>query len=346
MVLAVAVMVVAVLALPQAVFAYYSDPTLPCSNCHGSTTPADPKTTTSGPHGGYTSLTSNCQACHSVHAAGKRFDGTAASDSVLLLPAATITDTCFTCHDSTGGGGVYGNIEARGLAVESSHSVDSTNVVPGGDAETGGDVAVAFTGQLNRLSCDDCHSPHGVDVVAPFLGDRMRGVDDTNSAPSTKLLKVRPTSSTTTATVYGSDWCAGCHKGRLSGGTLHNHPVDSLETTDRPFTYANVAAVDATASLTTTMTTLADGNRGYVMPSPRSEEQTGHAQICQQCHEDARNVGVPGAVATYTVTAPYGTEPSDNPQFQDFPHETTRDFLLLESHDDLCLNCHPASALP
>ena len=42
-------------------------------------------------------------------------------------------------------------------------------------------------------------------------------------------------------------------------------------------------------------------------------------------------------------TAPPGTV---NPTFQNFPHETENPNMLVETNDDLCLNCHPATALP
>lgn len=327
-------------------WAYSSNPDVPCSACHGTSAPASPRTESSGPHGGYTTTTNNCATCHTIHEGSRDKEGNIIPGSILLLPSATVKGTCLTCHDSTGGGGVYGNIDARGQAVESSHSVETTNVIPGGDPETGGSVEATFTGIGGTLSCDDCHSPHGNNVVAPFLGDRMRGVDDTQPVMTTKLLKIRPTGSETTATVYGSDWCGTCHLGRLSGGHVNNHPVDSSATTSSPFDYSHVAAVVATTSLETTMASLGRNNRGYVMPAPRTAQQGGHAPICQQCHEDARDVGVPGRVATYTVTAPYGLDSGDNPQFQDFPHESTNPSMLLESHDDLCLNCHPTQQLP
>jgi hypothetical protein len=343
----VVVTAIAVLAcLANVAWAYSNDPDLACSSCHGNNAPKSPDTETSGPHGGYSTTSDNCQTCHTVHEGSRDASGNIIPGSILLLPATTIKDTCLTCHDATGAGGVYGNIDARGLAVESSHSVEATSLVPGGDAATGGSIVATFSGAGNTLTCDDCHSPHGSGVVTPFLGDRMRGVDDTRPVVSSKLLKIRPTGSEATATVYGSDWCGTCHRGRLSGGVVHNHPADSSATTATPFDYSHIAAVVSTTSLETTMAGMGRNNRGYVMPAPRSVEQTGHAPICQQCHEDARDVGVPGQVATYTVTAPYGLNEGDNPQFQDFPHESTNPSMLIERNDDLCLNCHPTAELP
>ena len=95
-----------------------------------------------GPHGLYAATTDRCEACHAVHDAG----------GADLLPAATVSASCETCHDGTGGGGVYGTIEAR-TGIDPStdggmHAVDATDVVPGGDATTGGSATVAFGGML------------------------------------------------------------------------------------------------------------------------------------------------------------------------------------------------------
>ncbi len=333
----VTVVVFALLAVPASAYnihdAIAADD---CWWCHGSEAPSEPSSWINGVHGGYTSATDDCKSCHTLHAA---------EGSLKLLFANTVQDTCQTCHDGTGHGGVYGNIVAQGLTVGASHSFDSTNAIPGGDASTGGSRTETFTGESHLMSCADCHSPHDNNCVAPFLGDRKRGMD-AGGPPSDKLLKQRPTGSVATATAYGSDWCATCHRGRLSGSVVHNHPVDSLAVTTTPFVYDNVACVTASGSLATTMGTMGWSNFGYVMPYPRTSQQAGHLPICQQCHEDARNVGTPGAATTFTITTAYGTTPGDNPRFQDFPHETVNANLLVEAYDDLCTNCHPPASLP
>jgi hypothetical protein len=50
--------------------------------------------------------------------------------------------------------------------------------------------------------------------------------------------------------------------------------------------------------------------------------------------------------ATFTIPAADGTTSSDDPRFQDFPHETVNPSMLVETNDDLCLNCHTPSSLP
>ena len=49
----------------------------------------------------------------------------------VLLPAATIKDTCNSCHDGTGGNGVYGVVEARtGGDPGAEHRTETTCVDP------------------------------------------------------------------------------------------------------------------------------------------------------------------------------------------------------------------------
>ncbi len=317
-----------------------------CVGCHGTSTVniGDNDAGRQGPHGTYSTASQKCKVCHSVHAA--------TGGGFKLLPAATIKATCEVCHDGTGGQGVYGVLAARGVTKVADHSIDTTNVVPGGNAATGGSATATFLGQSGRLTCSDCHSPHGARVVASFTGDRRRLTTDTAGYSSNSLLKQRPTSSTTTVTVYGSDWCGTCHKGRLSGGAVHNHPVDSLAITTTPFYYENVARVTGTGQFTTNLGTLGQNNFGYVMPFPRTAQQSGHRPICQQCHEDVRNVGdttygtiVAGEV--YNGASTDGTPTTGNPRFQVFPHESQNPYFLLETEDDLCTNCHdPNMQLP
>jgi predicted CXXCH cytochrome family protein len=300
-----------------------------------------------GPHGAYSASSDRCDACHTVHAAG----------STLLLSKPTVTDACYACHDGTGGQGVYGAIAARGGTVAGTHRIDTTNTVPGGDAVTGGSATMAFGGPGGTLGCDDCHSPHDSSTVASFTLERRRTDEDSYldsyKLKTNRLLRQNPGGSTATATVYGSDWCLACHKGRSSAGPAHNHPVDSKAATSNPFYYESAAILTTDAPTSTTTTgTLARTNRGYLMPYPRSSQQAGHSPICQQCHEDSRNVGqlvgagITADAATFSITATDGKVPGDNPRFQNFPHETANARMLVENGDDLCTNCHPPAALP
>jgi predicted CXXCH cytochrome family protein len=274
-----------------------------------------------GPHGYYRSDTNKCRMCHTVHKAP--------STSALMLPAATIEATCFSCHDNTGAKGVYSAIKARNGSVVASHSIDSTTNVPGGSF----DLAA-------RLSCPSCHSVHRATTVAPFRTDRavsMLGGAKTSNALLRDDVGGKPRG---TYTKYGADWCAGCHDQRHSGGSIVNHPTEASKTLDPAwvgFDYGKVPSVKGVADQSTETTGLGRSNFGYVMPSPRTTAQAGHDPICQQCHEDARDVGVPGAAVAFSPT---------NPIDYSFPHQGTTVHLVVEEHDDLCMNCHPVAQLP
>ena len=310
-----------------------------CASCHGLGDVSVDATRT-GPHLGYITSSRSCAGCHIVHAAP--------SPGSLLLPGQTITETCELCHDGTGGQGVYGTLAARGLSVQAAHRTETTTVVPGGSESTGGTSTVVFGGEGTTLSCGDCHQPHGVDLVEPFTSDRRRNTSDTVGFKSSELLRRKPTGATTETPVYGSDWCGACHKGRMSGvHTVVNHPVDSSATVgSAAFTYENLQRTTGVNSALTETGTLGGENLGYVMPWPRTPGQASHKPVCQQCHEDGRNVGdaTSGLIDSsedFTVTSADGTQTTDNPRFQVFPHESPNQFLLIESSDDLCTNCHP-----
>ncbi len=335
------------------------EPGRDCIDCHGIVDPEDPEQKTrSGPHGGYSSSTTKCGACHSVHAAPAYF---------MLLPGPTIKSVCESCHDGTGGNGVYGVIKARtGEEPLSAHRIETTNIIPGGDPETGGPRAQPFSGPGGTLTCTDCHSPHGIEgrMVEPFLGDRYRSdryissdsseVATEYATASSRLLRRAPTGADTSVTVYGTGWCATCHQGRANGSGTHNHPVQQ----DDHFYYNRLPVLTSLDSTETALGPLGQSNLGYRMPeitvngettrTPLQQESPG--PLCQQCHEDVRD-----ATQEFKITEPDGRPddddpegPStDNPRFQVFPHESNAQRLLIVPPgtsaaytDALCLNCH------
>lgn len=341
-----------------------------------------------GPHGMYKTTTNRCSMCHTLH------DAPTGSS---LLPGETIKATCFTCHDGSAGFGVYGAIAGRGVTVGGGHSIDATSVVPGGDAASGGSATVAFRGPGGTLTCSDCHSPHDSKTVQAFTGERVRIRAFEGPAYSTKLLKQQPTSAATATAVYGSDWCAGCHDGRNSGGMVNNHPVETKATRPTDFYYYSNLPVYRTAGSPTDAwyqngvpvpltnayvrmgavgAVMIGGNGGHpwpvspnwaeadyhsspwLMTYPRSPLHAGRAPICQQCHEDSRDCGTlsaDGTTANIIRDGLWGTDADGgqdhptflpNPRFQNFPHETQNANMLVETDDNLCLNCHPLTQLP
>jgi len=315
-----------------------------CGVCHDNAADESEVTSSTGPHGGYTTSSNKCQACHAVHESP--------GGGVKLLPGATITATCFTCHDGTGGKGVYGTIASPG----SEHSVDATSLVPGGDASTGTSASYTFSNEDGTMNCADCHSPHAKSVVNAFVGDRVRTDQASKSGyESNRLLKSRPNGITYDIVEYGSDWCGACHKGRLiEGDGVINHPVETTATVGY-FYYDNVARLTGDGTTDTVMGTLGQSNYGYVIPYPRGalqtvpDSDTVHYPLCQQCHEDARSVGdvvIGQAAAAETFTAVLDGAGAGNPDYQDFPHESENEWFLVETADDLCTNCHSVEQLP
>lgn len=309
-------------------FAWY-----PCDQCHataGEGTAWDG----SGPHKGYSTTTSKCVVCHWVHA----------SASPLLLRDPTVSQTCMTCHDGTASGiGPYDSIEAHGGLVAAEHTVEAATTIPGGSGP--------FSGTLN---CGDCHSPHGTNTVQPFLRDGGYAFSWQEYVTSDCLLRNDVNGAALGAyTVYGAQWCASCHDQRHSDAAeVMNHPVN----TAYDWGYGNVITTVTGTSLRSpnysVSPNLAIGmgwtNAGYIM-APVAEAGDGHIRLedrrdpmCQQCHEDARNVE---AIFDADVYSP-NTAPYVNPAFLTFPHQTTNQFMLAESYDDLCLNCHALASLP
>jgi hypothetical protein len=158
---------------------------------------------------------------------------------------------------------------------------------------------------------------------------------------------------------YGSNWCGGCHAGRVGNSVTHNHPVETTANTPT-YDYGNLWRISTSSSPTSTPATtsvsqlgpLGGNNNGYLIVTPRPWGGIIHYPICQQCHADPRFVGnldATGASAkpgTYTVTAADGLGANDNPRVQVFPHESTSTAFLVEQADDLCTNCHAPGSLP
>lgn len=346
-----------------------------CADCHGRE--ADEATDTvaptrKGPHGGYQSTTRKCAACHSVHSAP--------AGGYALLPGPTAKAACESCHDGTGGRGVYGIIKARTGVEEpaAAHRIEdsrSDGMIPNGNPD-GTPRAGNFSGPNGTLTCIDCHSPHDSNTVREFRGDRTRAPEGSEEAtagavPTNRLLRQLVGIDGEPVEYYGSDWCAACHQGYHLAeggdptGTPNRHPVGFVQEIDGEarFHYDSVRVVTEYESTETAWGPLGGSNRGYVMPHEPGEvlnhigEQRGVGPLCQQCHEDARDVGhyigdspVLLESQQFRVTGYQGEEETDNPRFQVFPHESDQQGFISErvpeddpdrSHTNaLCMRCH------
>lgn len=325
-----------------------------CPACHGftSTQITEIQQNRKGPHGGFADTTDYCGSCHDVHEA---------RDAVRLLIGPTIFETCNTCHDlsfsgtggSSGGGGVYGAIRARGLVVGSRHNVvgyNNTDTVPsdGSKSYEATSLIPGATASLDEtLSCGSCHTPHGNTDMAAYLGHRWRMNSYGTTISSNKILRDDVGGAPRgTYAVYGADWCAGCHDRRHSGtkgvAGVNNHPVDQ---TDAPYLDPSMSA----GGLAWPETATADGTLPARIAGWSREATDGWAPMCQQCHNNTMDAESPWQVTKGVHMGPGVTDgrvATDNPRFQLFPHETMNRSFLVETGDDLCLNCHSTAGLP
>ncbi len=282
-----------------------------------------------GPHGDYRDTTNKCICCHDVHEAMSSFK---------LLPQPTVMATCNYCHNGTNARDVTVMSNPLGQHVMTTDPTSVPGTIIGG----------SFTN--TSLTCSSCHSPHDNNTVAVFLGDTNHITQTYTNPPglppyptttfygygveTNKLLKKNPYKQPTTTdfqfSVYGGGWCSDCHQNRHSESTLNNHPVNTATA------YNSVSYWTGTAWATTK---LGGSNSGYIQKATAGVTYDKYP-ICQQCHEDTRNVEAPFNVTTVVYSA------ANNPAWKNFPHETELDRFRLETGDDLCLNCHVTADLP
>lgn len=262
-----------------------------------------------GPHGGYVSTTNKCRECHAVHRA---------YSSKVLLRYQTILANCRYCHDPTFGV-TSETVATRGWVYQ---VIPSTEIE--GGHNPGMEIATSILGGNFGLdatfTCTSCHSPHANPrrmITSSFVGDG-------ETTATNHLLLGTPGKATGTYFYYSGGWCADCHDRRHNGiPGINNHPV-STSTAYESVDFWNGSAYETTS--------LANSNAGYVM-NDRLGVDDPHP-ICQQCHEDAREI----PSATFNQ--------GSNPAYIAFPHETTNYRMVIETGDDLCLNCHNTNQLP
>ena len=135
-------------------------------------------------------------------------------------------------------------------------------------------------------------------------------------------------------------------------GAANNHPGDAVADSADAFTYSNVAKLSADASTTATVLgPLGGDNRGYLMPErhrrrprgPPSRETTcpSVSSVTRTAASWGRWLAMRRRRRAFLATLD-GSNPSGSPRFQNFPHETQNAHFLVETNDNLCLNCHTA----
>jgi predicted CXXCH cytochrome family protein len=210
---------------------------------------------------------------------------------------------------------------------------------------------------------------------------------------------------------YGSGFCFACHQGRIGnwrGGQILDNDFATVGDIGNQATVLGVAAstaatmgvdgVNHPTSMKVAYRNVATAggngmaltNQGFVMfpvnpanhPDGELSQAARNSQgapICQQCHEDARDLGATFSYGDTDKKVPFGGPvngalagaigglntggagtgalfiAAGNPKYQNFPHETANLRLLVEggdstqvgggNNDNLCLNCHvPGSA--
>lgn len=317
-----------------------------CEPCHWETDPnrwplGDETLRKYGPHGYYFSTTNRCVFCHTAHEAEERVIFQESSPTAVRD---TISELCFVCHDSTGKMGVYSQLAAFGYSVGASHTCDVSVAIPGG------------YGGLT-LTCTSCHTPHNNSRVAGnWMSFSPRQSQSAASAKGNTLymtnrllrdnLRNTPRG---TYSVYGGRWCAGCHQRRHAGiPGINNHPVDT-QTAYQAYTVNPADAPQLGIFIFDPTAPNAYEANGRVSPRPALGPR------CQQCHENTMDVEgqLTWRYGNYSLPPATRTVDPDGPGPQparaigdSFPHQTQGANLLVETGDDLCLNCHSTISLP
>ena len=155
----------------------------------------DSESTSTIPHGGYTTTGNKCKSCHAVHLSEASYR--------LLRPGTTNAATaCEYCHGQTGivpNKRVWIDANGHGLDAEQTGEIvvpDDTTYTAYGNAEWG---------------CVNCHSPHASNLVVlseePLAGDQLlRKFPNPNKPTGGAFYDA------TTGTLTLTQWCSNCHE--------------------------------------------------------------------------------------------------------------------------------------
>lgn len=288
-----------------------------------------------GPHRNYTDDTQACRECHALHEAPSPVGAVLLKASASTIEQAALA-TCNLCHGA-GGPAVYKPYAATPFPVLSRHSptltLTSISYLGITTPETG-------VPAIRKILCLACHNPHGTALytVPTFTSDTTYGVSNALlRLPGTASVGYRLPGAGTTGTpaAYGAQWCRDCHNkpenivAHRLGPQGEPHPYSATTTYQAVWYWATPTYVQGRLGGTTS---------AYVMYDRISIDDPD--PICQQCHEDARDVEGVFRVTTATYLG------TDNPPYKAFPHQGMYSSFRVETGDDLCTNCHPIEELP
>lgn len=288
-----------------------------------------------GPHANYTDDTQACRECHALHEAPSPVGAVLLKASASTIEQAVLA-TCNLCHGA-GGPAIYKPYAVPTFTVQSRHSPTITLTT---FSYLGIATPEAGVPAIRKILCLSCHNPHGSSLytVPTFTSDTTYGVSNALlRLPGTASIGFRLPGAGTTGTpaAYGAQWCRDCHNkpenivAHKLGPSGEPHPISSTATYQLVWYWATPTYVQGKLGGTTSAYVMYD--RALIDdPDP----------ICQQCHEDARNVEGVFRVTTASYLA------TDNPPYKNFPHQGINPGFRVETGDDLCTNCHPIEELP
>lgn len=287
------------------------------------------------PHRNYTDDTRACRECHAIHEAPSPVGAVLLKATASTIEQAVLA-TCNLCH-GPGGPAVYKPYAQPPFTVRARHSPTITITSA---SHLGIETPEASVASIRKILCLACHNPHGTRLytVPTFTADTTYGV--TNALlrrPGTASLNYSLPGAGTTATpnAYGTQWCRDCHNkpekilAHKLGPAGEPHPYSATATYEAVWFWATSTYVRGKLGGTTS---------AYVMYDRASIDDPD--PICQQCHEDARDVEGVFRVTTATYLA------TDNPPYKGFPHQGSLPNFRVETGDDLCTNCHRIEELP
>lgn len=237
-----------------------------------------------GPHGGYTTTTGLCQACHSPHRA--------TSTNILKGGTGTTYSFCTTCHGASGDAGtdvLSGSFAAAGGAwttpaaygdatkqlnggrftsAASIHTVDTDlagQTIWGGNSTTGADTTLTAA-----FKCTTCHDTHGKSLAA-VGGTGTQG--DGTSTDNYRLLNNAPVKTWESATNFGTgvaksytrsslqasgasdgmvNFCTSCHADyeatTAASGSTGNKPSTPTNTVNGKWAHPVTVALNAASA--------------------------------------------------------------------------------------------------